>query len=184
MIPVTRAWILTEGIISKPTVESPALCWRPGGKYRRRFSCKTPGHSLRSPLPPDDPTLPFYKSTPQSRALSSHCRLPGGTSPPPLCSHTQWKARAHTTHTILRGHLPGAGAQLEPRVTPSAHSAPLPRKGHSPACSAPRVPRGQRRPGLRPHIPGPGTAGGAQPSQGRARPSHTAHPLPAWESLT
>lgn len=38
--------------------------------------------------------------------------------------------------------------------------------------------------GLRPHIPGPGTAGGAQRCQGRARPSYTAHPLPARESLT
>lgn len=51
-------------------------------------------------------------------------------------------------------------------------------------AQSPRVPRGQRAKELHPHFPSPGTARGAQPCQGRARPSHTEHPLPAWESLT
>lgn len=181
MIPATGGWILIQETF-KSNYWVPKLCWGQRGKYLGPLPPETPGHSLRTPW--EDPTLPFHRSTPESPALSSHCRLPGGTSPPPRWPHPVRGSSTHTTRTILCGHIrqrrqsprpPGVPAQLEPRGALPDHSVPLPRKGHCQPCSDSCVPPGQRRLGAASPQP-PALALQGAPSPVKAGPGPgTAH---------
>lgn len=132
------------------------------------FPPESPSHSPRTSLPWEDPTLPFHKSTPQSRALSS--RLPGGhltTSPPaatPCERHECTQGTQFSVATMCRGARvapcplcplgspPTQGAPtalLRPHVSLVASAA----KGLRPCILGPWHCRGRRSlPGVRPAL--------------------------------
>lgn len=104
-----------EGTVSKPIIGSPALCCGHRGKYLVLLPPKRQvilqGPHCHGMIPPCLSTNPLHRAG----LSAATAQTPSGhLTTTPLQPHPVKGESTHTTHTILRGHVVGAGAQLEP----------------------------------------------------------------------